>query len=306
MTKETGILIIGAGPAGLTAGIYAARCGGQKVTIIEKLISGGQVNLTKTIDNYPSYPTISGFELATKMHEHAEHVGCEFVFDEIESIDLATKTVKLIDDEYKAKAIIIATGAGPRKSGAIGEDKFFGAGVHYCAICDGAFYKDKDVVMLGGGNTAVEDAMFLAGLCNSVTIVNLTPNFNANITLVEEMKKFENIKNIYHRHKILEIAGDEKPEKVICENLDTNEIFEIPCDGLFIAIGRIPDTSLLGPDIKTTEFGYIITDRKCKTSLDGVYAAGDVIDKDYRQVITACADGAIAATAAAEYIRSNH
>jgi thioredoxin reductase (NADPH) len=298
------LIIIGGGPAGLTAGIYAKRAG-LKTVIIEKAVTGGQMNLTGSIENYPAFTNISGQDLSAKLTQQVSALGVELIFDEIESVDLPKKEVKLYDTIYKASAIIIATGAGPRKMNAKNEEKFIGRGVHYCALCDGNFYKGKTVVMAGGGNSAVEDAVYLSAICKSVTIVNMTPDFNAQAVLLDSLKARPNIKNIYHGSAVQEILGGGEIVGIKIKNLATKEITEIPCDGVFVAIGRVPNVDLFHGGLHLNKGGYIKTDEKCATNLEGIYAAGDVREKSCRQIITAAADGAISATAAAEYIRTN-
>jgi thioredoxin reductase (NADPH) len=296
------LIIIGAGPAGLTAAIYAKRAG-LKTVIIEKAVAGGQINLTNSIENYPGFVLATGEELSARMTEQVIALGVEFVYDEIEAVDLEKKEVKLYDAVYKSRAVVIACGAGPRKTGAKNEEKFLDNGVHYCALCDANFYKGKDVVMVGGGNSAVEDAIYLAAVCESVTVVNLTPDFNAQKVLTDSLLERKYIKNIYHSHTVEEIFGDNKVRGVKIKDLVTKEIAEIRCDGVFVAIGRVPNTDLFHGAIHLSKGGYIKTDEKCATNLEGVYAAGDIREKPYRQIVTACADGAVAASAAADYIR---
>jgi len=296
------LIIIGAGPAGLAAAVYAKRSG-LKTVVIEKLVAGGQLNLTSSIENYPGFVEITGAELTDKMFKQAERLGVEFVFDEIVSVDLKTKTVTMYDAMYQGKAMVIACGAGPRKMGAKNEAKFMDNGVHYCALCDANFYKGKDVVMVGGGNSAVEDAIYLAAICSSVTIVNLTHDFNAQEVLVKSLKEQKNIAGIYHEHSVDEICGDKKPEFVKIKDLVTKKIQEVKCAAVFVAIGRVPNIDLFHGDLNFGKGGYIVTDEKCATNVEGVYAAGDIREKHYRQIVTAVSDGAIAATAAAEYIR---
>jgi thioredoxin reductase (NADPH) len=297
------LIIIGGGPAGLTAGLYAKRAG-LKTVIIEKAVTGGQINLTAGIENYPAFLHISGEELSAKLTEQVTALGVDFVFDEIEAVDLTQKEVKLYDTVYKAAAIIIATGAGPRKMGAKNEEKFLDKGVHYCALCDGNFYKDKEVIMVGGGNSAMEDAIYLSAVCKSVTVVNVTPSFTAQQILIDSFMERPNIKNIYHGCVVDEVSGSKNVTGIKIRNLTTNQITEIACGGIFVAIGRVPNTELFHGKLKLSNAGYILTDERCASNISGVYAAGDVREKSYRQIITACADGAIAASAAADFIRT--
>jgi thioredoxin reductase (NADPH) len=297
------VIIIGAGPAGLAAGVYAKRAG-LKTVIIEKAVAGGQINLTGTVENYPGFVTVTGQDLVARMTEQCTKLGVEFVYDEIVDVDCKKKIVKLYDTSYKSTAIIIACGAGPRKMGAKNEEKFLDRGVHYCALCDGNFYKGKDVVMVGGGNSAAEDAIYLSALAKSVTIVNLMPEFTAQKVLTDSLMEQKNIKKIYHRFVVSEVIGGEKVQGVKIKNLATGEVTEIKCGGVFVAIGRVPNVDLFHGDIVLSKNGYIKTDEKCAANIAGIYAAGDIREKHYRQIVTACADGAIAASAAAEFVRS--
>ena len=297
-TKNCDLLIIGAGPAGMTAAIYAARAG-VKTIVLEKTAPGGQVLSTGEIENYPGFLNISGAELAAKFNEQVEKYNVETVYDEIQKIDFQKKTVKCMSTKISCHAIIIAVGASSRKTGAENEEKFIGQGVHFCALCDGAFYKDKEVIIVGGGNSAVEEAIYLSPIAKSITIVNVTPDFNAQAVLVDELKKLPNLRAIHHNNALKKINGD---TKIKC--IETSSGQNISCDGIFVAIGRSPNTKLLCSSLGLSKGGYIKTNSKRETSVPGVYAAGDCVDKHVRQIVTACSDGAIAATHAAEYIKT--
>lgn len=290
------LLIIGAGPAGMMAAVYAARAG-LKTLILETTGAGGQILSTSEIDNFPGFLSVTGAELAMKMNEQVENCGVEILYDEISSLDLQGKQKKIVcaDATIVAKAVIIATGASPRKIGCIGEEKFLGAGVHFCALCDGAFYKGKDIVVVGGGNSAVEEIIYLAPIAKSVTVTNMMPKFTAFQTLVD---KIPSSVKVHHNTTIKKMEGDRKLEGIMLSNKK-----RIKCDGVFVAIGRKPNTSAFDGQIKLAAGGYIAVNNKLETNLPGVYAAGDVGEKLVRQIVTACADGAIAATHAAEYIR---
>lgn len=296
--KKCDLLIIGAGPAGMTAAIYAARAGLHTI-ILEKMGVGGQVMTTGDIENYPGFLNITGAELTEKFMEQVDKYGVEVVYDEIQNADFENKVIKCESTEISCHAIIIAVGASPRKIGAENEEKFIGAGVHFCALCDGSFYVDKDVVVVGGGNSAVEEAIYMSTISKSVTIVNLTPDFNAQAVIIEQLKKLKNIKAVYHGNKVVKINGSDKVESI---EIGSGKI--IPCSGIFVAIGRSPNTKLLCSSLGLSKGGYIKVNTKCETSVAGVYAAGDCIEKNVRQIITACADGAVAATHAAEYIKT--
>ena len=296
--KKCDLLIIGAGPAGMMAAVYAARAG-VNTLVLEKEVPGGQVVSTGSIENFPGIVEISGAELATRMMQQVEKYGVEIIYDELKSIDFDKKIIKCESTKIGCKAIIIAVGASPRKTGAENEDRFVGKGVHFCALCDGEFYRGKNVVVIGGGNSAVEEVLYLSSLVKSVSIVNLTPDFNAHAVSVNQLKNLKNLAGIHHHRSLKKINGGAKIESV---ELSGGEI--IPCDGIFVAIGRSPNTKLLHSSLGLTKGGYITVNSKCETGIPGIYAAGDVTDKLIRQIVTACSDGAIAATHAAEYIKS--
>ena len=281
--KEIDVLIIGGGPAGLTAAIYASRAG-KRVIVIEHNICGGQIIGTgKPVKNLPGVIEVSGVDLAMTLTEQAEKSGAEIVYEEIKNIDLQNKVV----NEYQAKSIIISTGASPRKLDAEGAEKEDGKRIHYCGLCDGSFYKGKDIVVVGGGNVAVEDSIYLQSIVKSVTIVNNTQKFNADATTVAKL----NVKDIYHNSEILRV------------NKDSVEITGgkiIKCDGIFVFIGQKPNTEIF--DVEKNSGGYIKTDNKMQTSIDGVFAAGDCREKDVRQLVTACGDGAVSAVSAVHMI----
>ena len=295
--KHCDLIIIGSGPAGMTAAVYASRAG-LRTLILESTGAGGQILSTSEIDNFPGFTQVSGAELAMKMSEQVETCGVETIYDEIVNTELQgkIKTITCNDTTIKAKAVIIATGASPRKIGCEGEEKFIGQGVHFCALCDGAFYKDRRLVIAGGGNSAVEEILYLLPIAKSITVVNAFPGFNAFPTLVGRLPK--DLK-VCHNTKITEILGDKKLEGI---KISTGETIE--CDGVFIAIGRKPNTDFLTGVINLTDGGYITVNNKLETNIPGVFGAGDVCEKLVRQIVTACSDGAIAATHAAEYVRS--
>lgn len=302
MVVKYDIIIIGGGPAGLTAALYAKRAN-WRVLVIEKMIAGGQMNLATTIENYPGVGAISGADLADKMYTQVQNLGVEFVFNNIESVNLPDKTVRTPDATYQARALIIATGAGPRKTQAVGEARFLDNGVHYCALCDGGFYRDQPVVMVGGGKAALEDALYLASVCQTVTIIDPSPAFNAPENLVAAVAAQSNINHIYHESAVAEILGQDKVSGVKVKNLRTGATQDLACAGVFVALGRMPNVDLFYPDLALGKGSYVKTDENCATNLPGVYAVGDVREKSCRQVVTAVADGAIAATAAGQYLK---
>lgn len=286
------LLILGAGPSGLTAGIYAAR-GGLKTAIIEKTSFGGQLALTSEIENYPGFENISGFELAYKMQQQAEKLGVEFIYEEITDLDIVgdVKSVKTQGNKYEAKAIIIAMGASPRLLGLDKEKALLGAGVSYCATCDGAFFRGKDVAVIGGGNTAVEDAIYLSKFCNKVYIVHRRNEFRATKAEINKMTAKQNVELVLSS-VVSDIFGESKVEGIEVTTREQKKRIDV--SGVFVAIGRTPNTTLIN-GIDLTDNGYIVVDRLQRTSEKGVYAVGDIVDKSLRQVVTACSDGAVAA-----------
>jgi len=299
------VAILGAGPAGLTAAIYATRAG-LKTLIFEKIFSGGQAALTYEIENYPGFINISGAELAMKFEEQAMHCGAEFCYEEVSEIDLLSQTKKIKTtegQEFSAKTVIIATGASPRKLGIAGEEKFAGRGISYCATCDGAFYKDKVAVVVGGGNTAVEDVLYLSRFAKKVINVHWLPEYQAAKVLVDKLP--ESGAKILLEHKMVEIVGDKKITACVVECVKTGEKKTIEIDGAFVAIGQIPTSKLFGEQVEIDNYGYIKTNGYLATNLKGVFCAGDVRQKFLRQVITACADGAECAEHARLFITEN-
>lgn len=293
------LIIIGGGPAGLTAGVYARR-GGLNVLIVENQAVGGQMGRTLEIENYPGFATVNGFQLAMSMQEQCTTLGVEFAYGNIENLDLDGKDKKLTIDgeEYSSKAVIIATGTTPTYLNIKGEKEFAGRGVSYCAVCDGGFFKDKNVIVVGGGNTALEDAMYLQRFAKTVYLAHRRDEYRASKILVDKLNE-SNVKQL-KSSVIDEIVGDNKVTKVKVKNLKTNAISDIDMDGVFVAVGQTPTASLF--NVKKNERGYILVDQEMKTSIDGVFAAGDVTEKQIRQIVTACSDGAIAAESALKFL----
>ena len=289
-------LIIGAGPAGLTAGIYAARAG-LKVLVFEELVQGGQVATTPEVDNYPGIKHMSGVDFAMNIYEQAMDLGVELVYERVIGAELKGKIKKLktTTAEYEAKAVIIANGAKRRKIGCKGEEELTGSGVSYCATCDGAFYKNKITAVVGGGNTALEDAVYLANLCKEVHLIHRRDEFRGSPILVDALKSKENIK-IHYNSLVEEIKGEMKVNSVVIKNKVTGEIKEIYIDGIFGAVGLAPENDIFEGQINLDDNGYIISDENCHTNLKGVYAAGDTRTKKLRQIVTAASDGAMAAS----------
>lgn len=299
------IIIIGGGAAGLSAAIYAMR-GGMKTLLLEKISCGGQAANTYEVDNYPGFfDNPSGPELMEAFEKHAQKFGVEIKTEAVREIinpDGAVKTVKTRRGSYDTKTIIIATGASPKKLGVEGEDTLAGAGVSYCATCDGAFFKGEDTVVIGGGNTAFEDALYLARFCEHVFIMNRSKRFRASKTLVEKAKAEPKI-TIYTDLVAEKFEGDGKLERIIARNTETNELGYINAAGVIIAIGITPDNTVAKQcDLELCERGFIKTDMYLMTSVNGIFAAGDCRLSPLRQIITAAADGAVAATSAINFI----
>lgn len=299
------IAIIGGGAAGLSAAIYAAR-GGMKTAVFEGTGFGGQVNYTADVDNYPGIPSVSGIELADKMRAHAGMYPVDFMNEGIREIKDITKPVKKLvtrKNIYETRTIILATGAKPRRLDVMGETELAGAGVSYCATCDGAFSKGKTASVIGGGNTAFEDALYLSAICRKVYIINRSGKFRASKMLVEKAMANPNIE-ILTEQRVEKIQGTGVVSSIVLSHSISGRIRVLDTDAVFIAIGRIPESGLLQEFIQLAEDSSIICDEHMATGIPGVYAAGDVRHTPLRQIVTAAADGAVAATSAINYINS--
>lgn len=301
--KELDLIIIGGGPAGLTAAIYAGRAK-LDVLLLENKILGGQVRNSFTIENYPGFKSIQGSQLADLMQEQASEFGAVIdEFDLIENIYLSDNE-KIIETEmyiYKPKAVIIATGAVPKKLPIKGEQEFQGKGIHYCAVCDGAMYEGKNIAVVGGGNAALEEALFLTRFAEKVYLVRRYDYFKAEKSVIEEV--FSNSKiEVLLNEDLIEAKGDNFLNSVVLKNTLNNNISELQVDAVFGYIGTEPKTSDVKEYLRVTEQGYIITDEDMQTNVKGVYAAGDVRDKKYRQITTAVSDATIALLNAEKYI----
>ncbi len=298
---KTRLLILGSGPAGLTAAIYAARAG-LKPVLVHGLQPGGQMTITTDVENYPGFAdVIQGPWLMEQMQKQAEHVGTEFITDLIVDADLSERPFKLKGDSgevYETDALIIATGAQAKWLGLEGEQKFQGFGVSACATCDGFFYRGKDVAVIGGGNTAVEEALYLAGLAKSVTLIHRRDSLRAEKILQERLFAKENV-NILWDHELVDILGDSDPLGVTgarVKNVNNSETQDINVDGVFVAIGHKPSTDLFVGKLPMKDHGYLITaPDSTATEIKGVFAAGDVTDDIYRQAVTAAGMGCMAA-----------
>ena len=296
-------VIIGGGPAGYTAALYASRAG-LDTLVIEKMSAGGQMALTGEIDNYPGFPEgVDGFTLGANMQAAAERFGAKTEYAEVLSLELTEKVKKITTSSKTviAKTVIIATGAEPRELGIKSEKELVGKGVHYCAHCDGRFYKGKTVAVVGGGNSAVSDALYLSRLAKKVYLVHRRDTLRATKIYLDPLKKSENIEFLFDS-ALVDIIAQPRVTQAKTKNLKSGEENYIDCDGIFISIGRTPTTAFLNGAVPLDPQGYIIADESTRTSVDGVFAAGDVRTKTLRQIVTAVSDGAIAASAAEEYI----
>ena len=293
------IIIIGAGPAGMTAAIYGRRAN-KKVLVLEALVPGGQIINTKRIVNYPGFSEISGVDFANNLFEQASNLGAEFVFDKVISIDTKELTVTTNNDTYKTRAIILAMGVANKKTGLENEDKFLGRGVSYCATCDGNFYKGKDVCVYGWEDNALEEALYLSDICRKVYIINKTSEF-MNKDLEIKLKEKDNIYFILNSD-IKSIVGENTIDFI--EVIDkSGNITNLDISGLFIALGKVPENNNILKDIKTDDNGYVVAREDCHTNINHIYVAGDIRDKNLRQLTTACSDGANAATMAIKEMR---
>ena len=304
--KTRDLVIVGAGPAGLTAGLYAARAAIDTV-LIEREMPGGQAATTEQIENYPGFPGgISGSELSIKMAEQVKEFGCEIVYSDVENIEREENAfrIKHLNGEIIAKSVIVATGAKPILLGIKGEQEFHGRGVSYCATCDGAFFRDKKVAVIGGGNAAVEEAIFLTKFASKVYLIHRRDKLRA--AKIAQKKAFDNPKIEFVWNSVLEeIKGNQTVEKVIIKNVKTGESSELSVDGVFVFIGTQANSDLLKGLVDLDERGYVIAGEDTVTKVPGLYVAGDLRKKPMKQVVTAAADGAVAAMQAERYLAEN-
>ena len=299
------VIIIGGGPAGYTAALYSARAG-LKALIFESTGVGGQMLLTGTIDNYAGFDKgIEGYELALNMQQGAERFGAQTVYAQVTSVSLENdiKTIYTDSGEYFSKTVIIATGAIPKRLGIDGETELTGKGIHYCAHCDGGFYKDKTVLVVGGGNSAFTDALYLSHLAKEVFLIHRSQTFKATKIYKEQLQKTPNARIITDSF-VASLIFDNRITGATIKNSITGELTNISCDAIFIGIGRKPSTDFLNGIVETDNNGYIIANETTKTNIDGVFAIGDVRTKPLRQIVTAVADGATAVHYAEEYLNS--
>ena len=303
MKRIYDMVILGGGPGGYTAALYAARAG-LDVVVLERLSAGGQMALTSMIDNYPGFPEgVDGFELGMKFQEQAERFGAVTEYAEVKSLDLRAepKVIRTSEGDYFARTVVIATGAGPRKLGLDGEERLSGRGIHYCAHCDGMFYRDKVVAIVGGGNSAAADAMTLSRIAKKVILVHRRDTLRATKVYHQPLMAAENVEFKWNS-VISQLKEDGRLTGVVIRDVNSGEETEISCDGLFVSVGRQPATELVKGQLQLDEGGYVAADESTRTSLPGVFAVGDVRTKALRQVVTAVADGAEAAHRAEEYL----
>ena len=296
MEKIYDMVVIGGGPGGYTAALYATRSG-LSTLVLEKLSAGGQMALTSEIDNYPGFPNgVDGFELGMAMQEGAQRFGAETQRAEVKMLELSGKIKTVITSEgvFQAKTVVLATGAGPRLLGLPNEQELTGNGIHYCAHCDGMFYRNKTVIVVGGGNTAVDDALLLSRICKKVILVHRRDTLRASRLYHQQLENAENIE-IRWNSTVTELLHGDRLTGVKLKNVRTGEESEVLADGLFVSIGRTPESGLAAGQLALDKGGYIVADESTRTSLPGVFAVGDIRTKALRQIVTAVADGAVAA-----------
>ena len=298
------VIIVGGGPAGLSAAIYSARAG-KSTLLIEKSICGGQIVNSPKVENYPGLPNVSGYELSAALYEQASSFGCEMHFDEVVEInDLGeVKRIKTTASAFGAKAVIVATGAFSRRLGIDREAELIGRGVSYCATCDGSFFRGKSVAVVGGGNTALDDALYLSDICSEVVLIHRRDEFRGNPQTLERLCGRNNVR-IKTGYVVSALSGSPRLESITLSpvNGDENATETVEVSGIFIAIGTVPDTKNFSGLIASDEAGYFASDESCKTNVPGVFVAGDCRAKEVRQLATAASDGVVAALAAIAYI----
>ena len=295
--------IIGGGPGGYTAALYAARAG-MSVVVLEKLSAGGQMAQTQQIDNYPGFPDgVDGFELAELMQNQAHRFGAETEYAEVYSLDLQAqpRLIKTSEGQFRARTVVIATGAGPRELGLPMEKALVGRGVAYCAACDGMFYRNKTVVVVGGGNSAAADALLLSRIAKKVILVHRRDTLRATKVYHAPLMNAENVEFLWNS-AVTELEADGRLQAVVVKNLVSGEESRVECDGIFISVGRNPASALVKDQLELDAADYILAGESTETSIPGVYAVGDVRTKQLRQIVTAVSDGAMAAAMAEEYL----
>lgn len=297
------LIIIGSGPAGLSAAVYGARAGLNLMVIEKNAISGGQVLNTYEVDNYLGMPSMNGFDMGMQFRAHADKLGVTFENAKVLSIEDKHnfKIVHTRKKDFDTRALIVATGAEHAKLGVDGEERLSGRGVSYCATCDGAFYRGKVVAVVGGGDVALEDAIYLSRACEKVYLIHRRDEFRGARVLQDEVKAQKNVEILYH-HEVKEICGEDLVESICVINNETEEMQEVAVSGIFIAVGIHPDTSLLDGIVERNEQGYVLAGEDCISSCDGIYVAGDIRSKALRQIVTAVADGANAIVSVEKYL----
>lgn len=296
MEKIYDMIIVGGGPGGYTAALYATRAG-LSTLVLEKLSAGGQMALTSEIDNYPGFPQgVDGFDLGMAMQEGAQRFGAQTQMTTVTALELsgAVKTITTTDGAFRSRTVVLATGAGPRLLGLPKEQELTGKGLHYCAHCDGMFYRNKTVVVVGGGNSAVADALLLSRICKKVILVHRRDSLRATQLYHKQLEKAENVEFRWNS-TVAELLHGDRLTGVRLTDVRTGDETELSCDGLFVSIGRVPVSDLAAGQVALDENGYIVADESTRTSIPGVFAVGDVRTKALRQIVTAVADGAVAA-----------
>lgn len=300
MNSNYDIVIIGAGTAGLSAAIYGVRAG-LSVLVVESQMHGGQIINTPDIVNYPGIEKISGYEFANQLYQHATNLGAKIIYEEISDLNLLgrIKTITAGTQTYYAKTVIIATGAKHRDLGCSGEEEWKGRGVSYCAICDGNFFQGQDVCVVGGGNTALEDALYLSKFCRTVHLIHRSKQFKASPMYVQQAQNTNNI--VFHlEYEVTKISGTDQVQQVMISHKGQEETLSVV--GVFVAIGSQPNNGMFSRWVEMDKYGYIVAGEDCKTNIPGVFVAGDTRTKKVRQLVTAAADGAVAATGCANFI----
>jgi thioredoxin reductase (NADPH) len=301
--EQFDVIIIGAGPGGMTAAVYTQRSS-LKTLMLEKAAPGGKMMTTWEIENYVGFGKISGFELSEKMFNHTQELGVEYRYGDVTKIvDKGEfKEVHTASGEtYQTSAVIIGTGTVPRSTGAPGESKLSGKGVSWCAVCDGAFFKGLDIVVVGGGNSAIEEAFFLTKTVNHITVINILPTLQADQVAIDELKETGQA-DFLLGYEVVSFDGEDKLESVTVKNRETGEEKKVEVQGAFVFIGQVPETNFIKDLGITNKWGYIEVDENMATKIPGIYAIGDVVDKDLRQIITASNDGSVAAIQVGKYL----
>jgi len=301
------VIIIGAGPGGMTAAVYAQRSG-LRTVMLEKAAPGGKMMTTWEVENYTGFGNISGFELSEKMFNHTQELGVEYLYGDVTKIEDKGnfKEVHTATGEtYQTKTVIIGTGTIPRSTKAPGESRLTGKGVSWCAVCDGAFFKDLEIAVIGGGNSAIEEAVFLSKTVKKITVINILPTLQADAVAIKEAKETGKM-DFLLGYELLSFNGENQLESVSLRNVETKEEIDLPVQGAFVFIGQIPETSFVKELGITNKWGYIEVNEKMATKIPGIYAIGDVIEKDLRQIITAASDGSIAAIEAAKFAEKSN